>query len=480
MCLQFFLLYFNNYGLKYYLLILNKNNMPKIKSINPFSNELNAEFELLTEVEILEKIETANNAFNVWKNVSNIEKKKLFIRLSEILLENREELAKLNVIEMWMTYKNALSDISKSASWTMWFANNFEKILEDKEFNEWWITWKMVYEPLGVLYSIAPWNFPFNQVFRNAIPNIIAWNVVLNKHASNVPMVAQRIEELFLEAWFEKWVFTNLFISAKDSEFIISNKLIKWTNITGWDLAWRNIWKLAWGNLIPSLLELGWNDAFLVLENNNLDRIINDAVLARLWNCGQKCNSAKRFILLEQYYDEFCDKFTKKMSNVQYWDPMDEKNILWPLAKRSLVDDIESQINDSIRDWAILLTWWKSISKYSNLFPPTVLKDVKPWMKVFDEEVFWPVAPVIKAKDLDEAISLANNSKFGLWCSLYWDNLNELKEVSGKIESWNVFINKIVTSYPFLPYGWIKDSWYWKELGERGLKNFINEKVVVY
>ena len=454
--------------------------MPKIKSINPFSNELNAEFELLTEVEILEKIETANNAFNVWKNVSNIEKKKLFIRLSEILLENREELAKLNVIEMWMTYKNALSDISKSASWTMWFANNFEKILEDKEFNEWWITWKMVYEPLGVLYSIAPWNFPFNQVFRNAIPNIIAWNVVLNKHASNVPMVAQRIEELFLEAWFEKWVFTNLFISAKDSEFIISNKLIKWTNITGWDLAWRNIWKLAWGNLIPSLLELGWNDAFLVLENNNLDRIINDAVLARLWNCGQKCNSAKRFILLEQYYDEFCDKFTKKMSNVQYWDPMDEKNILWPLAKRSLVDDIESQINDSIRDWAILLTWWKSIFKDSNLFPPTVLKDVKPWMKVFDEEVFWPVAPVIKAKDLDEAISLANNSKFGLWCSLYWDNLNELKEVSGKIESWNVFINKIVTSYPFLPYGWIKDSWYWKELGERGLKNFINEKVVVY
>ncbi len=454
--------------------------MPIIQSINPYNNELNAEFELLSKEQIDIKIEKANNSFKLWKNVSNSDKKKLFIRLAEVLLENKEELAKLNVIEMWMTYKNALSDISKSAAWTMWFANNFEEILKDKEFNEGWVTWRITYEPLWVLYSVAPWNFPYNQVFRNAIPNIIAWNVVLNKHASNVPMVALRIEELFLEAWFSKWVFTNLFISPKDSEHIINNKLIRWTNITGWDFAWRNIWRLAWENLIPSLLELGWNDSFLVLENNDLDRIVNDAVSARLGNCWQKCNSAKRFIVLEEYYDEFCEKFTKKMSEVKFWDPMEEENIMWPLAKRSLVDEIELQINDSISDWAVLLTWWKAISEDSNLFPPTVLKDVKPWMKVFDEEVFWPVAPIIKACSLDEAISLANNSKFGLWCSLYWDDLDELREISKRIEAWNVFINKIVTSYPFLPYGWIKDSWYGKELGERGLKNFTNEKVIVW
>lgn len=454
--------------------------MPKIQSINPYTKELNAEFELLTENEISEKIEIANNAFKSWRNISNSKKKKLFIRLSEVLLENRESLAKLNVIEMWMTYKNALSDISKSAAWTMWFSNNFEEILKDKEFNEWWVKWKLIYEPLGCLYSVAPWNFPFNQVFRNAIPNIIAWNVVLNKHASNVPIVAQKIEKLFIEAWFDKWIFTNLFILPKQTDYIINNKLIRWTNITGWDFAWRNIWKLAWKNLIPSLLELGWNDPFLVLENNDLDRIVNDAVSARLWNCWQKCNSAKRFIVLEEYYDEFCEKFTEKMSKVKYWDPMKDENILWPLAKRSLIDDIEKQINDSIKLWAILLTWWKSNSKDSNLFPPTVLKDVKPGMKVFDEEVFWPVAPIIKAKNINEAIILANNSKFWLWCSLYWDNIDELQEISWKIESWNVFINKIVTSYPFLPYGGIKDSWYGKELWERGLKNFVNEKVVIF
>lgn len=454
--------------------------MTKIQSINPYNNELNVEFDLLTENEILEKIEFANNTFNSWKNISNFEKKELFIRLSELLLKNKEELAKLDVIEMWMTYKNALSDVSKSAAWIIWFANNFEKILEDKEFNDWWITWKIAYEPLWVLYSVAPWNFPYNQVFRNAIPNIIAWNVVLNKHASNVPMVAKRIEELFLEAWFPKGVFTNLFIPARDSELIISHELIRWTNITGWDFAWRNIWALAWANLIPSLLELGWNDPFLVLENNDLDRIVNDAVSARLWNCGQKCNSAKRFIVLEEYYEEFCDKFSKKMSEVKFWDPMDSENTYWPLAKRSLIDEIESQINDSVEAWAVLLTWWWALSEDSNLFPPTVLKDVKPWMKVFDEEVFWPVAPVIKAKDLEEAIELANNSKFWLWCSLYWDNIDELNNISSKIVAWNVFINKIVTSYPFLPYGWIKDSWYGKELGERWLKSFVNEKVVVY
>jgi len=184
--------------------------------------------------------------------------------------------------------------------------------------------------------------------------------------------------------------------------------------------------------------------------------------------------------VLREYYEEFCEKFTKKMSEQKFWDPMDENNLLWPLAKRSLIDEIEKQINDSINLWAILLTWWKAISEDSNLFPPTVLKDVKPWMKVFDEEVFWPVAPIIKAKDLNEAISLVNNSKFWLGCSLYWDNIDELKVISQKIETWNVFINKIVTSYPFLPYGWIKQSWYWKELWERWLKNFVNEKVIIY
>lgn len=454
--------------------------MSKIQSVNPYTKEINAEFELLDETQIQEKIEIANNTFKLWKNTTNEQKKKLFTKLAEIMFEQKEELAKLNVIEMWMTYKNALADVSKSASWIMWFVNNFEKILKDKKVSEWWINANIVYEPLWVIFSIAPWNFPYNQVFRNAIPNILAWNVVLNKHASNVPMVAQKIQDLFIEAWFELWVFTNLFISSKNTELVINHKCIRWANITGWDLAWRHIGELSGKKLIPSVLELWWNDPFLVLENNDLDRIIKDAISARLWNCWQKCNSAKRFIVLEKYYDEFCDRFTKMMQDVKVWDPFDENNTMWPLAKTSLIDELEAQINDSIELWAILLTWWKAIDKEKSLFPATVLKDVKPWMKVFDEEVFWPVAPIIKAKTIDEAIILANNSKFWLWCSLYWDNKEQLIEVSKKIEAWNVFINKIVTSYSFLPYWGIKDSWYGKELAENWLKNFVNEKVIVY
>ena len=451
-----------------------------IKSINPYTNKLNAEFDILTQNQIIDKIESANLAFREWKNVSNKDKARLFLRLSEIMHDNREELALFSVLEVWMTYLNAMSDVKKTIAWIKWFAYNFEEILSQKEFNNDWVKWKIVYEPLGVLYSVSPWNFPYNQVFRNAVPNIIAWNVVLNKHASNVPMIAKKIEELFLQAGFKNWIYTNLFISSKESEFIISHRFVRGTNITGSNIAWRNIWSLAWKHLVPSVLELGWSDAFIVFENNNLDKIVNDAVSARIWNSWQKCNSAKRFIVLEKYYDDFCLMMKNKMSVIKYWDPMDEDNILWPLAKRSLVDEIEKQIEDSVSLWAKLLTWWKANPPESNVFPPTVLIDVKPGMKVFNEEVFWPVASIIKAKNIDEAINLANHSKFWLWCSLYGNNIDELQEIAPRIEAWNVFINKIVTSHPFLPYGWIKDSWYGKELWERGLKNFVNEKVIVY
>lgn len=450
----------------------------KIQSINPYNNELNAEFDTLTNEELESKIQLAQESFCEWKNVSNLEKKELFLKLASILLENKEELAKLNVIEMWMTYKNALSDISKSSAGIEWFANNFEEILQDRKITEGGLDGKIIYEPLWVLYSVAPWNFPFNQVFRNAIPNILAWNTVLNKHASNVPMVAQKIEELFLEAGFSKWVFQNLFITPDMSEYIISHGLVRGTNITGWETAGRSIWSFAWENLKPSLLELGGSDPFLVLENNNLDRIIGDAVKARLWNSGQKCNSAKRFIVLEKYYDEFCEKFSKQMSEQKVWDPMDESTVVGPLAKQSLVDEIEWQVQDSIDAWSRLLTGWKRWE--GNLFPPTVLSDVTPGMRVFDEEVFGPVAPVVKAQDINHAIELANMSQFGLGCSLYGDDIDSLKSIVSKIEAWNVCINKIVTSYPFLPYGWIKHSWYGKELWENGLKAFVNEKVVIY
>ena len=449
------------------------------KTINPATEEIIETYEYISDNEILEKIDTAEKAFKEWKNTPISKRAELFKNLAKIMLEQQEELAKLNVLEMWMLYKNALWDVSKSASGTMYFAEHAEKWLAPIEFEEWGLKWKRVFESLGIIYTVSPWNFPYNQVFRNAVPNILAWNVVLSKHASNVPQVARKIEELFLQAGFPVWVYQNLQISASKSELILSDFRVRWTNLTWWDRAWREIWALAWKYIKPSVLELGGNDPFIFVDTKNLDEVVELAIKWRMSSCGQKCNSSKRFIVLEKYYNEFVEKFTKAMWELKVWDPMDDVDI-GPLAKKELIDELEKIISQSVEKWAKLLLGWKRLNKKWFYFPATVLADVAPWMAVFEEETFWPVAPIIKAKDIDEAIYLANKSRFGLASAVITQDKEIFDYIASKLETWNVFWNKIPTSYPFLPYGWVKDSWYWKELGERWMKNFTNEKVVVF
>ena len=451
--------------------------MPKV--ISPIDGKVIETYEYISDEELEQKIDLAEKTFQEWKKTSIQERKELFLNLAKIMLEQQEELAKLNTIEMWMIYKNALWDVSKSASWTVYFANHAEKWLSDIKFDEWWLKWKRVFEPLGIIYTISPWNFPYNQVFRNAVPNILAWNVVLSKHASNVPQVARKIEELFLQAGFPKGVYQNLQISSTKSEKIISDFRIKWVNITWWDKAWRKIWELAGKYLKPSILELGWNDPFILLDTENICEVVDLSIKWRMSSCWQKCNSSKRFIILEKYYDEFVEKFTKAMENLKIWNPFDDVDV-WPLAKEELLDELEVIVSDSVKKWAKLLTWWKRLDREWFYFPPTVLADIIPWMEVFEKETFGPVAPITKAKDVEDAIKLANASRFGLASCVVTSNKEKFNYVAKQLETWNVFWNKIPTSYPFLPYGWIKDSGYGKELGERWMKNFTNEKVIVY
>ena len=449
------------------------------KTINPYTEEQLFEVDYISLEEVNKKINTAHSAYNSWKNKTFEERWELLKNLVKIMWEKKEELAKLNVIEMWMLYNDALWDVSKSMSNIMYFVENTKKLLQEKTFEEWWIKWKVTYSPTWVLYSVAPWNYPFNQVFRSTIPQIIAWNTVVVKHASNLPQVSMMIEKLFLEAWFPQGIYTNLLIPWSYSKDIIENKHVVWTMITWWDKAWRVIWELAWKNLKPSVLELGWNDAFIVSKTNDLDSIVSNAISARLSNCWQKCNSSKRFIVLEEIYDEFVEKFAQKMEDLIIWDPMDSKTKIWPLAKKEAVEEIDIMVKNSIKAGAKIKTWWEKINIKWYFYKPTVIYDVKPWMDVFDKEIFGPVWAIIKAKDIDEAINLANNSVFGLWCSIFWDNKKDLEYIASKVEVSNVWINKIVTSYPFLPYWWIKNTWYGKELWERWIKTFCNEKVVV-
>lgn len=451
-----------------------------IKSINPYTEELNWEFELLDKNWIDEKINLAQKAFLEWKKTSKIEKKKLFLKLAEIIENDIEELAKLQTIEMWMLYSHSKNWLKSTIKLIKRFANNFEEILKEEEFEIEWEKWKTMYDPLWVLFWVAPWNFPYSQVLRAAVPNILAWNTIIYKHASNVPICAWKIEELFLNAGFKPWIYQNLYISSTDSEYIISKSEIKWINLTWGELAWKSLWSLAWKYLKPSVMELWWNDFFIVCDTNNLDEIVKQWIKARISNWWQKCNSSKIFLVQEKYYEEFCEKFKIWMENLILWDPMNEKTELQPLAKEELIFTLENQVSKTISEWAILLTWWKRIDKKWFFFAPTVLKNVTKDMTSFKEEVFWPVASIIKVKDISEAIKVANSSDFWLCSCVYWDNIEQLKEVANKIEAWMVFLNKPAWSKAFLPFWWIKKSWFWKENWPEWLKAFTNKKVIVY
>jgi len=452
--------------------------MPKI--INPSNEEILYEYDYINRKELDKKIKKANIAYKSWKNTSYKERKQKFKKLASLMLDNKEELAKLDTLEMWMLYSGALWDVSKTATWISYVADIFEKWIKPIKFSEWWISWKRVFEPIWVLYSISPWNFPYNQVFRNATSNIIAWNVILSKHASNVVWVARKIEELFLQAGFPEGVYQNIEISSSESEYIISHNFIKWVNITGWDRAWRAVWELAWKNLKPSILELGWIDPFILIDTKNLDQTIKLAQTWRLSSCGQKCNSSKKFIIVEKYYDEFCNKLADSFSKLKIWDPFEKDTIIWPVASLWAIKELEKITENAIKDWAKLLTWGKRKDIKWYYFEPTIICNVEVENSLFDTETFGPIASVIKASDKNHAIELANNSKFWLTACIISDDIKTFEEVAEKLETWNVFHNKIPTSYPFLPYGWVKNSWYWKELWERWIKNFCNEKVIVY
>ena len=450
-----------------------------IQSINPYTQEVNAEFHLFTHEQIDARIHKAQKAFETWKNLKKSEKKELFLKLADTFDKNKEEMARIQTIEMGMLYKESLWGLKNTVSLTQWFAHNFEEILADEEFESEWVKGKTMYDPLGVIFGVAPWNFPFNQVLRAAIPNIIAGNTVVYKHASNVPMAAKMIEDLFLEAGFPEGIYQNLFISSRDTEYVLAKEEIKWVNLTGGEKAGEAIWSFAGKMLKPSVLELGGNDAFIVCDSDNLEKVAEEAVKARIANGGQKCNSSKRFIVTNENYEEFKHHFIEKMSSLKIGDPMDPETQIPPLAKASAVDEIGKQVEQTLKEWGKLLTGGKKLDIEGNFYAPTII-EVDETMTSYKEEVFGPVASLIRVDDLDEAIELANDSDYGLCGCVYGDNPEQTLKVAEQIHTGMVFINKPAGSKASLPFGWVKKSGYGKENGPEGLKAFTNKKVIVY
>lgn len=454
--------------------------MWKIQSINPYTEELNAEFETLELPEVLQKIDIAHNAYLSWKNTPNAYKKELFLNLANELEKDIEECARLETIEMWMLNHISKAWLAKTINLIRWFANNFEEILKETNYETEWLKVKEMYDPIWVIFWVAPWNFPFNQLLRAAVPNILAGNTQLYKHASNVPLSALKIEELFKKAGFPDGVYTNLFVSSSLSEEIIKHKYISWVNLTGSEWAGSSVWALAWKYLKRSVLELGWNDAFLVLENSDISKVVELAINGRLRNGWQACNASKRFLIPENMYDEFLEKYKKAMELLVIWDPSDEKTQLQPLSTKKSLDEVFMQVQRAVDSWAQIITWWNKINRKWFFFEPTILAWVTRETSSFNEEIFGPVASVMKYYSLNEAIELANATDFWLSAVVVWNDEKEAIEIAKKLGWGMIFINQNAGSKASLPFGGVKKSWYWKENGPDGLKAFTNKKVIVY
>ncbi len=449
-----------------------------LESVDPGNGKTFMRFEELSGEAVKSAIESSHQEYLSWRKTSFERRKQLMLRLSEVLLEQKEKYARLMTREMGKPLKQALAEIEKCSWVCEYYANNAEDMLA-RELIETDATSSYVqFDPIGVVLAVMPWNFPFWQVFRFAAPTIMAGNTGLLKHASNVPQCAIGIEELFRNAGFPETVFTNLLIGSKKVKEVIDHPFVKAATLTGSEFAGREIAKSCGERLKKTVMELGGSDPFILLEDADIDEAVKWAVTARIINNGQSCIAAKRFIVDDKIGDEFETKFADKMSKVVTGDPMNMDTELGPIAREDLLNELDTQVKKSVSLGAKLLTGGKRIEGEGYFYPATVLSNVSKGMPAYDEEIFGPVASVIRAKDTTDAIRIANDSAFGLGASLWTSDLDKAERHAGEINAGSVFINGMVKSDPRLPFGGINISGYGRELSHYGIKEFVNIKSV--
>ncbi len=452
--------------------------MKKVTTINPATEEEIASYNRLPVEKALEKVAKANKTYQSWKKTTLDERASLMRKLADIFDENKEEYAQLATQEMGKIIKQSRSEIEKCALICRYYADNIHELLADEivetEAKKSYIT----YQPLGVVLAVMPWNFPFYQVIRFAAPAVMTGNTGVLKHASNVQGCAFALEEAFIKAGFSEGVFTNLNVESDDIKNIIEDKNIIAVTLTGSESAGRSVAKIAGENLKKTVLELGGSDAYIVLEDADLEKATDLATFGRLQNNGQTCIASKRFIVLEEIYDDFLKLFTKKMKEAKMDEPTNEDAYYGPMARIDLRDEIHEQVEKTIAQGGKLILGGKIPNRKGAYYPATILADLKPGMTAFNEELFGPVASVIKAKDEKEAIQLANNSSFGLGSGVITGNSERGEKIALQLEAGNSFVNKLVASDPRLPFGGIKNSGYGRELSDFGIKEFVNTKSI--
>jgi len=395
-----------------------------------------------------------------------------------ILDAESRELGKLMTLEMGKPIKAAVAEAEKCATACRYYADNAERFLADRtvemEGGKGWVA----FQPIGVVLAIMPWNFPFWQVFRFAAPALMAGNVGVLKHASNVPQCGLAIEDIFRRAGFADGSFQTLLIGSDMVEGIIADHRVAAVTLTGSEGAGRSVASAAGRNLKKSVMELGGSDPFVVMPSADLENAVSTAVTARMINNGQSCIAAKRFIIHEKIYDEFLRKFVARVSALRVGDPMDELTELGPLATASIRDQLDQQVKTSVAAGAKLIIGGKKLDREGFFYEPTVLTDIPSAAPAAHDELFGPVASVFKAKDIADAISIANGTTFGLGASAWTRDDRERDQFVAEIESGLLFINGMVVSDPRLPFGGVKNSGFGRELGEFGIHEFVNIKSI--
>ncbi|SFN74056.1 succinate-semialdehyde dehydrogenase / glutarate-semialdehyde dehydrogenase [Bizionia echini] len=446
-----------------------------INTVNPYNGETLDSYKQFSNEMVENYLSRAHQTFQNWRSTDIKERTDLFKQLAENLLKNKESYSTLMTQEMGKPISQSRAEIEKCALLTDFYVTNADEFLADElietDASESFIS----YDPLGCILGIMPWNYPFWQVLRFAIPTIAAGNTVLLKHASNVTGCALAIQNLFEESGFPKGCFQTLLASHDQIETIIADNRLQAVSLTGSEKAGKHIAALAGKNLKKTVLELGGNNACIVLADADLDTYLDTMVNARMQNTGQSCIAAKRFIVEAPIYDEFLEKLIKKVSNIKIGDPLKDDTELSVLARKDLADTLKKQVDQSVKNGATI--------KIGNtikdaFFEPTIITDVNPGMPVFDEETFGPVAAIIKVNNADEAYKMTANSKYGLGSMVFTKDTETAKHQINQIPDGAFFINELVKSDPRLPFGGTKASGYGRELSIEGIHEFVNKKTV--
>jgi len=447
-----------------------------MQSINPYTNQVIAtytEHKLIQAVQIIEK---AHISFSSWQNLNVQTRAKYMQTLADLLRKKRDTLGTLITSEMGKVISESKAEIDKCAWLCEYYAENAERMLEDESILSDGAKSYIRFDPIGVIYAIMPWNFPFWQVLRFAVPTIMAGNTVVLKHAPNVMGCAMAIEQLFIDTGFPDNTFRNLIIPVELSENIIAHPLIQGVTLTGSQKAGSIVASQAGKYLKKSVMELGGSDPYIVLADAQINNACKTGVCSRMLNAGQVCISAKRFIVEEPIFEDFVAKQKSLLENLQLGDPMLEETDMGPMARPDLLEQIEKQVNESVKMGAKLITGGKRLD--NSFYAPTLLTNVIQGMPVYDEETFGPVSVVIPAKDATDAIRIANDTPFGLGASIWTQDIQLAEKMAGQIDAGAVFINDMTKSDPRLPFGGTKRSGYGRELSHFGIREFVNVKTV--